>query len=35
MLNNKQERELAYIVLVDEINELPGYDRVESVRIGG
>ena len=35
MLNSKSERELAYVVLVDEINELPGYDRVESARIGG
>ena len=35
MLNSKNERELAYVVTVDEINELPGYDRVESARIGG
>lgn len=35
MLNSKSERELAYVVTVDEINELPGYDRVESARIGG
>ena len=35
MLNNKQERELAYVVLVDGIEELPGYDRVESAIIGG
>ena len=35
MLNNKQERELAYVVLVDGIEELPGYDRVESAVIGG
>ena len=35
MLNAKQERELAYVVLVDGIEELPGYDRVESALIGG
>ena len=35
MLNKNGERELAYVVLVDEIEELPGYDRVESARIGG
>lgn len=35
MLNNNQERELAYVVLVDGIEELPGYDRVESAIIGG
>lgn len=35
MLNKKGDRELCYLVSVDEINELPGYDRVESARIGG
>ena len=35
MLNKKGERELAYVVLVDGIEELPGYDRVESAIIGG
>ena len=35
MLNKNGERELAYVVLVDGIEELPGYDRVESVHIGG
>ena len=35
MLNKNGERELVYVVLVDEINELPGYDRVESARVGG
>ena len=35
MLNKNGERELAYVVLVDGIEELPGYDRVESARIGG
>ena len=35
MLNKNNERELAYVVLVDGIEELPGYDRVESALIGG
>ena len=35
MLNKNSERELAYVVLVDGIEELPGYDRVESAIIGG
>lgn len=35
MLNKNQERELAYVVKVDEVKELPGYDRVESARVGG
>ena len=35
MLNKNGERELAYVVLVDGIEELPGYDRVESAVIGG
>ena len=35
MLNKNGERELAYVVIVDGIEELPGYDRVESARIGG
>ena len=35
MLNNKGERELAYVVIVDGIEELPGYDRVESAIVGG
>jgi hypothetical protein len=35
MLNKNGERELAYVVLVDGIEELPGYDRVESACIGG
>lgn len=35
MLNKNNERELAYVVLVDGIEELPGYDRVESAIIGG
>lgn len=35
MLNKQNERELAYIVRVDGIEELPGYDRVESAIVGG
>ena len=35
MLNKDGQRELAYVVLVDGIEELPGYDRVESAVIGG
>lgn len=35
MLNKNSERELAYVVHVDGIEELPGYDRVESAIVGG
>lgn len=35
MLNKNQERELAYVVIIDEIQEIPGYDRVEHARTGG
>lgn len=35
MLNSVGTRELVYLTRVDEIMELPGYDRVESARIGG
>lgn len=36
MLNPKtNERELAYIVTIDEIREIPNYDRVEHARVGG
>lgn len=35
MLNSNNERELCYLVKVDAIHELPGYDRVESAEIGG
>lgn len=35
MLNEKEERELAYVVKIDAIYPLPGYDRVESVAVGG
>lgn len=33
IINDK--RALAYTVLVDEIREIPGYDRVEHARVGG
>lgn len=36
MLNPKtNERELAYVVAIDEIRPIPNYDRVEHARVGG
>lgn len=35
MLNSKGERELAYVVIIDEIMPIEGYDRVELARVGG
>ena len=35
MLNKNQERELAYVVIVDEVTAIPGYDRVELAHVGG
>ena len=35
MLNKDQERELAYVVLIDGIEPIPGYDRVEHAIVGG
>lgn len=35
MLNSKGERELAYVVLIDEVMPIEGYDRVELARVGG
>ena len=35
MLNSKGERELAYVVLIDEIMPIEGYDRVELAEVGG
>ena len=36
MINpNTQERELAYVVLIDGIEPIPGYDRVETAIVGG
>ena len=35
MLNVNGERELAYVVLIDGIEPIPGYDRVEAAIVGG
>lgn len=35
MLNANSERELAYVVLIDGIEPIPGYDRVETAIVGG
>ena len=35
MLNMAGERELAYVVLIDGIEPIPGYDRVEHAIVGG
>lgn len=35
MLNKDGQRELAYIVKIDEIKPIPNYDRVEHARVGG
>lgn len=35
MLNANQERELAYVVIVDGLEPIPGYDRVEHAIVGG
>ena len=35
MLNKNNERELAYIVLIDDITPIKGYDRVELAHVGG
>ena len=35
MLNKNQERELAYVVTIDGIEPIPGYDRVEHAQVGG
>ena len=35
MLNKAGERELAYVVLIDGIAPIPGYDRVETAIVGG
>ena len=35
MLNNNGTRELAYVVLVDGLEPIPGYDRVEHAIVGG
>ena len=35
MLNKENQRELCYVVTVDEIRPIPNYDRVEHARVGG
>ena len=35
MLNQNNERELVYVVKIDEICSIPNYDRVEYARVGG
>ena len=35
MLNANQERELAYVVIIDGIEPIEGYDRVEHAIVGG
>ena len=35
MLNANQERELAYVVIIDGIEPIQGYDRVEHAIVGG
>ena len=35
MLNEKKERELVYVVTIDGIEPIPGYDRVEHAIVGG
>lgn len=35
MLNKNNERELAYVVLIDAITPIEGYDRVELAHVGG
>lgn len=35
MLNLKNERELAYVVTIDNITPIEGYDRVELAHVGG
>jgi hypothetical protein len=35
MLNKNNERELAYVVLIDSVSPIKGYDRVELAHVGG
>ena len=35
MLNKDGQRELAYVVKIDELRPIPNYDRVEHARVGG
>ena len=35
MLNKDNQRELAYVVIVDNVTPIDGYDRVELAHVGG
>lgn len=35
MLNKNGERELAYVVVINDVTPIPGYDRVELAHVGG
>ena len=35
MLNKNNERELCYVVTIDAVTPIPGYDRVELAHVGG
>lgn len=35
MLDNTGTRQLAYVVIVDDVTAIPGYDRVELAHVGG
>ena len=35
MLNSKGERELAYVVIIDDVTPIEGYDRVELAHVSG
>ena len=35
MLNKNNERELAYVVIINEVTPIKGYDRVELAHVGG
>ena len=35
MLNKENQRELAYVVIVDDVTPIDGYDRVELAHVGG
>lgn len=35
MLNSAKQRELAYVITIDSLSPIPGYDRVEAAHVGG
>ena len=35
MLNKDGQRQLAYVILIDDITPIEGYDRVELAHVGG